>query len=296
MKFTPSNEKKAKEILARYPHRQSAVMPFLTLAQKQLGGSLTQGAMEYVAQRLGMATIRVLEVATFYAMYRIKKCGKYHLAFCNSISCWLRGSERLIAEATVLTKSGLGKVSADGEFSMEEAPCLGACVNAPVVMVNDQAYVEELDCENLRRLIQSLRHKMPFKANRANGANQTSQPTQATQANPPNQATQANPPNQTNQPSQSTQANPPNQTNQPSQTPQLSEAEQVAKTEQLGKTAQRAPAQPVKAPQAHETNPQAHEANPQVAKTERLTQASEEGIVFAPNTPQQAERSPASKP
>jgi len=164
MKFTPANEKKAREILARYPHKQSAVMPFLTLAQKQLGGSLNSDAMEYVATRLQMPTMRVLEVASFYAMYRLEKCGKHHLAFCNSISCWLKGSEKLIAEAKHLTQAEEGKPSSDGEFSIEQAPCLGACVNAPVVMINDEVYCEELNIKNLRELIENLKKGEPFKS------------------------------------------------------------------------------------------------------------------------------------
>ncbi len=156
-KFNRDAAEKATEILLRYPYKQSAVMPFLTLAQKQCGGSLSEEAMRYVAKRLDMPAIRVFEVATFYDMYHTEPVGRHHLAFCNSISCWLRGSGDLIKRAEALTGARLGKTSEDGEFSLAEAPCLGACINAPVVMINAEEYAEELTTASLDELIVSLR-------------------------------------------------------------------------------------------------------------------------------------------
>lgn len=157
-KFTAADEKQAAAILKRYPHKASAVMPFLTLAQKRGGGHLSAEAMRYVAARLGMAAMRVYEVATFYDMYHTHPVGKYHLGFCNSISCWLRGSAELIKRAERLTAAELGGgASGDGVFSIEDSPCLGACVNAPVVMINGERYAENLTLRSMEELIASLR-------------------------------------------------------------------------------------------------------------------------------------------
>ena len=159
--FSQSNEKAARAILKRYPYKQSAVMPFLTLAQKQCGGRLEEAAMRYVAKRLEMAEIRVYEVATFYDMYRTGPVGRCRLDFCNSISCWLRGSGELIKRAEELTGARMGGVSADEMFSLDEAPCLGACVAAPVVMINGERYAEDLTAKSLERLVKALREEPP---------------------------------------------------------------------------------------------------------------------------------------
>ena len=103
--------------------------------------------MDAVARRLGMPPIRVYEVATFYLMFNLKPIGKYHLQVCTTTPCWLRGSDEVRAacrEATGI--QGFGETSADGLFTMTEVECLGACVNAPILQVNDDFY-EDMDAE-----------------------------------------------------------------------------------------------------------------------------------------------------
>ena len=103
--------------------------------------------MDAVARRLGMAPIRVYEVATFYLMFNTAPVGKYHLQVCTTTPCWLRGSDEVVAACRKVTGiKGWGETSADGLFTMTEVECLGACVNAPILQVNDDFY-EDLDAE-----------------------------------------------------------------------------------------------------------------------------------------------------
>ncbi len=154
--FTPDNLAWAKARIEKYPagRQQSAVIPILWRAQEQCGGWLPQKAIEAVAELLGMAKIRVLEVATFYTMFNLSPVGKYHVQFCGTTPCLLRGADglkkllhRMIGEEN--------EVTADGKFSWVEVECLGACVNAPMVQINAD-YYEDLTAETLTRIINDL--------------------------------------------------------------------------------------------------------------------------------------------
>jgi NADH-quinone oxidoreductase subunit E len=154
--FTPENLAWAKAKIDKYPpgRQQSAVIPLLWRAQDQCGGWLPQTAIEAVAELLGMAKIRVLEVATFYTMFNLSPVGKYHVQFCGTTPCLLRGADglkkvlhRLIGEEN--------EVSADGKFSWVEVECLGACVNAPMVQINSD-YYEDLTAETLTQIVNDL--------------------------------------------------------------------------------------------------------------------------------------------
>jgi NADH-quinone oxidoreductase subunit E len=154
--FTPDNLAWAKARIEKYPagRQQSAVIPVLWRAQEQCGGWLPQKAIEAVAELLGMAKIRVLEVATFYTMFNLSPVGKYHVQFCGTTPCLLRGADglkkvlhRMIGEEN--------EVTADGKFSWVEVECLGACVNAPMVQINAD-YYEDLTAETLTRIINDL--------------------------------------------------------------------------------------------------------------------------------------------
>lgn len=151
--FTPQNLEWAKAQIAKYPQgrQQSAVIPILWRAQEQSGGWLPQKAIEAVAELLGMAKIRVLEIATFYTMFNLAPVGKFHVQLCGTTPCMLRGSEdlkkvlhRMIGEQN--------EVTADSKFSWVEVECLGACVNAPMVQINAD-YYEDLTPEILTRII-----------------------------------------------------------------------------------------------------------------------------------------------
>ena len=160
--FTADNEKLAKLIVGRYPpgRQQSAVIPLLDIAQRQIGAETrTQGwlpipVIEYVAGFLGMPYIRAYEVATFYTMFNLAPVGRYHVQVCGTTPCMLRGAEDLIAacKAKGLKK---GHVTEDGLFTLTEVECLGACANAPMVQINDDNY-EDLTAESLTGILEAL--------------------------------------------------------------------------------------------------------------------------------------------
>jgi NADH-quinone oxidoreductase subunit E len=154
--FTPENLAWAKAQIAKYPEgrQQSAVIPVLWRAQEQSGGWLPQKAIEATAELLGMARIRVLEVATFYTMFNLSPVGKFNVQLCGTTPCMLRGSEelkkvcrRIIGEQDHVTK--------DGMFSWTEVECLGACVNAPMVQINYD-YYEDLTPESFTHILNDL--------------------------------------------------------------------------------------------------------------------------------------------
>jgi NADH-quinone oxidoreductase subunit E len=154
--FAPDNLAWAKRQIAKYPEgrQQSAVIPILWRAQEQCGGWLPQKAIEATAELLGMAKIRVLEVATFYTMFNLAPVGRFHVQLCGTTPCMLRGSEAL----KKVCRRMIGEenhVTADGTFSWIEVECLGACVNAPMVQINAD-YYEDLTADSLTRIINDL--------------------------------------------------------------------------------------------------------------------------------------------
>jgi NADH-quinone oxidoreductase E subunit len=146
-----------KAILAKYPadRKPSAVLPLLDLAQRQAGGWLPQAAMDHVAATLDMAPIRVYEVATFYTMFNTRPVGKHLVQVCRTTPCWLRGADDLTHACERKLGIGLKETTADGQFTLVEVECLGACVNAPVVQINDDFY-EDLDPARLEALLDAL--------------------------------------------------------------------------------------------------------------------------------------------
>lgn len=162
--FDAASEAEIARHIAKYPpgRQASAVIPLLYVVQEQMRrqtGSawVPQAGMDAVASRLHMPPIRVYEVATFYLMFNLRPIGKYHLQVCTTTPCWLRGSDdvvRACREATGI--SNWGETSEDGLFTMTEVECLGACVNAPILQVDNDFY-EDMDAERTTRLIEALR-------------------------------------------------------------------------------------------------------------------------------------------
>ena len=157
--FTSENAAQAQVIINRYPagRQQSAVMPLLTLAQKQNGGWLPKAAMDAIAQMLGMAPVRVYEVASFYTMYNLEPVGKHLVEVCTTTPCWLRGSDAILAACEKHLGIQAGETTQDGKFTLREAECLGACVNAPMCQVGEH-YYEDLTPENVTRILDILKH------------------------------------------------------------------------------------------------------------------------------------------
>ncbi len=156
--FTPENLAKAQAHIAKYPpgRQASAVLPLLDLAQRQHDNWLPRAAMDAVADMLAMARIRVYEVATFYSMFNLKPVGRHFFQICTTTPCWLRGSEEVVRACERKLGITIGETTPDGQFSLTEVECLGACVNAPIIQVNDDFY-EDLDGAATERLIDALR-------------------------------------------------------------------------------------------------------------------------------------------
>ena len=161
--FTPENQKKADAYIKRYPkgRQASAVLPLLDLAQRQSGGWLPQPVLEAVATMLDTPFIKVLEVASFYTMFNLKPVGIYHLQVCGTTPCWLKGAEDLKKACEHHLKIKTGETTKDQKFTLSEVECLGACINAPVVQINDD-YYENLSPTSLVELLKNLPDKIPL--------------------------------------------------------------------------------------------------------------------------------------
>jgi NADH-quinone oxidoreductase subunit E len=161
--FDADSNAQIETIIARYPagKQASAVIPLLYVAQKQMGrltGSawVPRVAMDVIGERLGMAPIRVYEVATFYFMFNTKPIGRFHLQLCGTTPCMLRGSDDVMRACRDAAHVKVGQTSDDGLFTLTEVECLGACVNAPVLQVDDD-YYEDLDYDRTVALIEALK-------------------------------------------------------------------------------------------------------------------------------------------
>jgi NADH-quinone oxidoreductase E subunit len=159
--FTPQNSRQAQAIVARYPdgRQQSALMPLLALAQHQSGGWLPKAAMDYIAGFLGMPPVRVYEVASFYTMYNLDAVGRNVVNICTTTPCWLRGSEAIVKACEDHLGVACGQTSADGEFTLREVECLGACVNAPMLQIVNEAgeyFYEDLTPQNTAQLLDAF--------------------------------------------------------------------------------------------------------------------------------------------
>lgn len=179
--FAFKDEKAVTGIIARYPkgRQQSAVMPLLDLAQRQVGGDganqsppvggwIPRAAMDEIARILDMPPVKVYEVATFYSMYNLAPVGKYLVQFCGTTPCWLCGSAGIIQACEEYLGIHLGQTTADGYFTLMEVECLGACSNAPMVQIND-LYYEDLTPESMVAILESLRRDVVPSAGPQNG-------------------------------------------------------------------------------------------------------------------------------
>jgi NADH-quinone oxidoreductase E subunit len=156
--FTPENMEKAKASIAKYPagRQASAVLSLLYLAQDQHDGWVPRAAMDKVAEMLSMAPIRVYEVASFYTMFNLEPVGRHYLQICTTTPCWLRGSDAVVEACKKKLGIGIGETTPDKKFTLLEVECLGACVNAPVIQVNNQDFYEDLDGPSTEKLIDAL--------------------------------------------------------------------------------------------------------------------------------------------
>jgi len=155
--FSDDNLKLAKAVIAKYPagRQASALMPLLDLAQRQNDGWLSRAAMDYVADFLEISRIQAYEVATFYTMYNLRPVGRHHVQVCTNLSCWLRGADDIVDACRRNLDVEAGETTADGQFTLAEVECLGACVNAPMMQIGDD-YYEDLTAERTEEILQEI--------------------------------------------------------------------------------------------------------------------------------------------
>lgn len=158
--FSDESYVEVDKILARYPsnYKQSATIPLLWLAQRQAGNWVPLAAMNKIAEILEVNPMRVYEVATFYTMFNRKKLGKFHLQLCTTTPCALGGAEDV--RDKIKSHLGIveGETSKDGLFTYNEVECLGACVNAPMMQVNNEPFYEDLTVDNVLPLLEKLKN------------------------------------------------------------------------------------------------------------------------------------------
>jgi len=169
-KFNEENQKQVQKILAKYPaeRKKSAVMPLLDLAQRQNANWISKDVIACVSEILEMPEIKVYEVASFYTMYNLKPVGKYLLQFCRTTPCMLRGIDQIIKDCKEKLGIEMDETTVDGLFTLKEVECLGACVNAPIVQINDD-FAEDLTSENFFKILDELKVGKAFKVGSQTG-------------------------------------------------------------------------------------------------------------------------------
>jgi len=162
--FSKANLEIADSILKKYPEsrKKSAVMPFLFLAQRQNENWIPLAAMKYIAKYLEMPYIKVYEVATFYTMYNLAPVGKYFIQVCTTSPCLIRGADKIVKICKEKISKEENKLSKNKLCSWLEVECLGACVNAPMMQINND-YYEDLDEKHTVDIINSLLEDRPIK-------------------------------------------------------------------------------------------------------------------------------------
>lgn len=161
--FNEENQKQVKKILSKYPpeRKKSAVMPLLDLAQRQNENWVSKDVIARIAEILDMPEIKVYEVASFYTMYNLKPVGKYLLQFCKTTPCMLRGIDQIIKDCEKKLGIEMDATTVDKLFTLKEVECLGACVNAPVVQINDD-FAEDLTSESFLKILDDLKAGKEF--------------------------------------------------------------------------------------------------------------------------------------
>ena len=178
--FTETNQNLADKILKKYPpdQKKSAVMPLLYLAQNQNENWIPLAAMKYIGKFLNMPYINVYEIATFYSMYNLAPVGKYFVQVCTTSPCALRGANKLVDICKEKISKNQNELSQNGLCSWTEVECLGACINAPMMQVNED-YYEDLDETNTKKILNSFLEDKPLKPgsyrNRKNSAPEKNQ-------------------------------------------------------------------------------------------------------------------------
>ena len=155
--FNQQNLEAAKKILLNYPKgkEKSAVMALLYIAQRQNNNWIPLSAIKYIAKYLNMPYIKVYEVATFYSMYNLSPVGNFHVQICTTTPCMIRGAYKIVDVCKKKISEKESEITENGKASWMEVECLGACVNAPMIQINDD-YFEDLNEEKLEKIIDQI--------------------------------------------------------------------------------------------------------------------------------------------
>ena len=182
-KFSNENIKKVEDILKKYPdkNKKSAVMPLLYLAQKQNENWIPLAAIKYIANYLAMPYISVYEITTFYSMYNLAPVGKNFIQVCTTTPCLIRGADKIVKLCKEKISPNENEISKNGNCSWMEVECLGACVSAPMIQINDD-YYEDLDEKNTKEILDSLIKDKPIQSGSFRGRKNTA-PEQSLKAN-----------------------------------------------------------------------------------------------------------------
>ena len=158
--FNSENLLVVKKIIESYPKgkQQSAVMALLYLVQRQNNNWIPLAAMKYIAKLLEMPYIKVYEVATFYHMFNLEKVGKYCIHVCTTTPCWLKGSDNILRQIEKNFKIKVGNTTKDNQITLKEIECLGACINAPLIKINNNFY-ENLSSKDVQNLINKIKEE-----------------------------------------------------------------------------------------------------------------------------------------
>ncbi len=154
IEFTQEELQKIDEIKSHYPHHKAALMPVLWMAQKKFDW-ISDDVVSYVASLLGLSPAHVMGVASFYTMYFKKPMGKHHIQVCTNVSCMLRDGDKIYHHVSEKLGIGHNERTEDGNFSLEEVECMGACGGAPMIAINEDFY-ENIDIEKVDKIISSL--------------------------------------------------------------------------------------------------------------------------------------------
>ena len=173
--FSKENLEVLKGILKKYPaeRKKSAVMPLLYLAQRQNNNWIPLSAMKKIAKYLEVPYIKIYEIATFYTMYNLSPVGKYHVQVCTTSPCLIRGADKIVKACKEKISQNENEISKNGNCSWIEVECLGACVSAPMMQVNED-YYEDLDEKNTKEILDSFIKDKPLKPGSFRGRKNTS--------------------------------------------------------------------------------------------------------------------------
>ena len=172
--FNSTSLDAANKIISNYPKekKQSAVMALLYIAQRQNENWIPLAAMKYIANFLSMPYISVYEVATFYTMYNLAPVGKHFVQVCTTTPCLIRGADKIVKLCKEKISRNENELSKEGSCSWMEVECLGACVNAPMIQINDN-YYEDLDEKSTKEILESLINDKPLKPGSFRGRKNT---------------------------------------------------------------------------------------------------------------------------